>query len=244
MDNFVRAYVDEVRASDETGPIMFLRLLDGSDKVLPVYVGPAEAEALVNVLQNKTADRPLTVDLFHNMLGALRHRVARVCVTHLQNNTYHGSIHVTKEGAREDDHGEEYALDARPSDAVNLAVRMAAPIFVSKEVVQQAAKDYPPSHTDPAARAQVLAHASLGKDASKPRRRFDPLVDLRVKLAVAVSQNREAEAMAAREQIAETIGTGHEASLMLAIEQAVLEERYEEAAKLRDQLKLFNPEVL
>jgi bifunctional DNase/RNase len=113
--------------------IVVLRSDEGQD-VLPIWIGKAEANAISLALENVELPRPLTHDLMKNALDAVEARIISVVITDLRENTYYGKIHLSH-------HDAEITVDARPSDAIALALRTECPIFVDKEVFQQQQAD-------------------------------------------------------------------------------------------------------
>jgi uncharacterized protein len=111
-------------------PIIILR--DEDDKrSLPIWVGIFEANAIALELEKIATPRPMTHDLIKNILEAIDARVVKVEVTDLKDNTFFAVLHLQV--------GEtEYRVDSRPSDAIALALRVAAPIYVDEEVVRKA----------------------------------------------------------------------------------------------------------
>ncbi len=111
-------------------PIVVLNDLAG-EIVLPIWVGLFEANAIALEIEKSTTPRPMTHDLLRNVIDGLNARVTRVVVGDLREDTFHATIWM-------DQAGEVVALDARPSDAIALALRSDCPIFVSQEVYQHA----------------------------------------------------------------------------------------------------------
>jgi bifunctional DNase/RNase len=111
-------------------PIIILRDVDGS-RVLPIWVGVFEANAIALQIENVQTPRPMTHDLLKNVLEDLDARVERVVVCELRENTFYAAIHLTMQG-------QVKVVDARPSDAIALALRTRSPIFVEEEVIQNA----------------------------------------------------------------------------------------------------------
>jgi bifunctional DNase/RNase len=111
-------------------PIIILR--DEEDKrALPIWVGIFEANAIALELEKIPTPRPMTHDLIKNILETIEARVLKIVVTDLRENTFFAELHLQiGEG--------EYTVDSRPSDAIALALRVAAPIFVNEEVVRKA----------------------------------------------------------------------------------------------------------
>ena len=111
-------------------PIVILRDKDGS-RVLPIWVGVFEANAIALQIENVSPPRPMTHDLLKNVISDLRGRIERVVVSDLKENTFFALIYLNV-------NGEVLAIDARPSDAIALALRARAPIFVEEKVIDQA----------------------------------------------------------------------------------------------------------
>ena len=111
-------------------PIVVLNDLAG-EVVLPIWVGLFEANAIALEIEKATTPRPMTHDLMRNLVHGLNARVTRVVVGALHEDTFHATIWM-------DQGGEVVALDARPSDAIALALRSDCPIFVSKQVFDHA----------------------------------------------------------------------------------------------------------
>lgn len=124
-------------------PIIVLKTNEGNE-VLPIWVGIFEANAIAMQLENIVSPRPMTHDLLCNVIESLRARVQRVVITDLKDNTFFALIHL-------DRHGEEVAIDARPSDAMALALRVNVPIQVEENVLrksQQSAEDAEPDESE------------------------------------------------------------------------------------------------
>ena len=122
-------------------PIVILRDKDGQ-KVLPIWVGIFEANAIALQIENIATPRPMTHDLLRNVIHDLKAQVEKIVVCDLQENTFYALIYLSL-------HGETVAIDARPSDAIALALRTRAPIFVEDEVIDNAKTvDVPSEHAD------------------------------------------------------------------------------------------------
>jgi uncharacterized protein len=115
-------------------PIVLLKTADGN-KYLPIWIGHPEAAAILMKLQGASTPRPLTHDLFTDMLGQLDAQVIRITVTELRDNTFYASITVAQDGS-------EIEVDSRPSDAIALAVRAEAPIFAADRVIEESAIEF------------------------------------------------------------------------------------------------------
>jgi bifunctional DNase/RNase len=102
------------------------------DRYLPIWIGAWEASAIAMRLQGVSAERPLTHDLFVSAIAQLGARLDRVVISELADETYHARLYLERDGV-------EVEVDARPSDALALAVRSEVPIFAAEEVLAQAA---------------------------------------------------------------------------------------------------------
>jgi len=102
-----------------------------ADRYLTIYIGAAEADAIAIRLQQVSVARPMTHDLLTNVMGELGARVTRVVVTEVKNDTYFARLYVDLDDR-------QLEIDSRPSDAIALAVRAEAPIFVEEDVIDQA----------------------------------------------------------------------------------------------------------
>jgi len=99
-------------------------------QVLPIWVGAAEGHAIKLAMDEAPTPRPMSHDLLQSILEHLNLAVSKVVVRDVKNNTYFASVHLASQGA-------ERTVDARPSDAIALALRTKSPIFVTASVLQQ-----------------------------------------------------------------------------------------------------------
>ena len=114
-------------------PIIVLKSESG-DSVLPIWVGIFEANAIAMQLEKIVSPRPMTHDLLRNVIEGLNARIDRVVITDLKDNTFFATIHLKR--------GEEsLAIDARPSDAMALALRADASIYVDAEVLAKSSSE-------------------------------------------------------------------------------------------------------
>ena len=111
-------------------PIVILKDKEG-ERVLPIWVGIFEANAIALQIENIATPRPMTHDLLRNIITDLDGQVDRVVVSDLKDNTFFAIIHLTVKG-------EAVVVDARPSDAIALALRTRAPILVDETVIDNA----------------------------------------------------------------------------------------------------------
>ena len=124
----VEVTIDSIRISLMTQHRVVVLKENDSDRYLPIWIGPFEADAITIQLQGVQAPRPLTHDLLKSFIRELGVRVSHVLVSELRNDTFFARIVV-------DVDGQSMEIDSRPSDAIALAVRVGAPIFVSEQVM-------------------------------------------------------------------------------------------------------------
>lgn len=118
-------------ATSLTESIIFLDELEGT-RILPIWIGPMEAQAIAIRLSGYPSPRPMTHDLFFSLLKTLELTVEKVTVTDISDNTFYSVIRVTDK-----DGGNAREVDARPSDAVALAVRFGCPIYINERVFEK-----------------------------------------------------------------------------------------------------------
>ncbi len=123
--------VDSVRVSLMNYQRVVVLKEKGAERYLPIWIGPAEAEAIVVQLQEVQVPRPLTHDLLNSVISALSAQVRSVVVNKLANDTFYASIVLSA-------NGRDLEIDSRPSDALALAVRVNVPIFAEEDVLQAA----------------------------------------------------------------------------------------------------------
>ena len=111
-------------------PIVILADLEGN-RILPIWVGFFEANAIALQMENVATPRPMTHDLLKNIISGLNATVKKVVVNNLWDNTFYALVFLEM-------NGETVAIDSRPSDAIALALRMKSPIFVEEEVISKA----------------------------------------------------------------------------------------------------------
>jgi bifunctional DNase/RNase len=111
-------------------PIVILKD-EVEDRMLPIWVGVFEANAIALRMEAIDTPRPMTHDLLRDLLDKLHATVEKIVVNDLKDNTYFARIHLLIKG-------DQHVLDSRPSDAIALALRAEAPIFVEQSVLDQA----------------------------------------------------------------------------------------------------------
>lgn len=248
LRDYEEAVVAEVKATEKYGHIVLLRLKD-TQSLLPVYIGEFECAALVNQIHNKQMARPLTHDLMKNVLEVLGFRITKVRITALVGNTYHARVHLSRGRGIKSSSAQlpgdvppalEVDVDARPSDAINLAVRFGAAIYVNKEVAAKMGHPVTSYQEGPtnggsgsgehqaevvrSCREEILAYS-------------DPTIMHKLHLQLAIAEERFEDAKQLQSQIDEILSSDRAISLVVAMETALEDGRYDEAARLRDEFK-------
>ena len=127
----IEVVIDSIRVSLMSQERLVVLLDPDSDRYLPVWIGPCEADAITLELQEKARPRPLTHDLLRNIIGSMDGRVLHVVIRSLRKDIFHALI-VIEAGER------RLEIDSRTSDAIALAVRTRSPIYVDDEVMSEA----------------------------------------------------------------------------------------------------------
>ncbi len=165
------------------GFVVFLR--SGTDtRTLPIFIGAPEAQAIALHLDRVTVPRPLTHDLLKTIMDNIECRMKRVEIYALRESTFFAKLILEWNGV-------ESEIDARPSDAIALALRFTAPIYVAEEVMEAAG---------------VLLDATTGsgptaQNAEAPSHRLAPTEALKQKLAKAVAEERYEDAAVLRDEL-------------------------------------------
>jgi len=110
-------------------PIVILKSTQ-ENKAIPIWIGLFEASAIATELEKIIFSRPMTHDLFSECLKALNVKIMKIVIEDIRNNTFFANIYMSREG-------QNYTIDARPSDAIALALRASAPIFVDDSVLEK-----------------------------------------------------------------------------------------------------------
>jgi len=125
----VAVHVGALAIDPNTGSPLLLLAEDGGERALPIWIGFAEASSIAAEMQSVTPPRPNTHDLLRYVIADLGGRIERVVVTELRERTYYAVLHVRVDGR-------SIEIDARPSDAVAIALRANAPLFVSEPLFE------------------------------------------------------------------------------------------------------------
>ena len=129
-------------------PVVVLREKDGQ-RFLPIWIGPAEANAIAMKLQDVQAPRPMTHDLLTQVVTGLGGTLRRVFINSVKENTYYAEMVIDR-----DDH--VFQVDARPSDSIALALRLQAPIFTEDRLLNDPVEVEDVSQPDPSLSAELL----------------------------------------------------------------------------------------
>jgi len=173
----VAVRVEKVTLDTSTNRFVVILRDDTNKRWLPIVVGSAEAQAIALQLEGITPPRPLTHDLMKNLLEIIGMHVSRIVVNDLRENTYYAIISLRADGLDQE-------VDARPSDAIALALRMHAPIFVDEEVMQKAG----------------IVESSVGEETQPAMSRLE---ELNIQLQRAVHEERFEDAARIRDEIKE-----------------------------------------
>lgn len=130
----VEVVIDSIRVSLMSQQRIVILKEAGSDRFLPIWIGPYEAEAITLSLQEVEVARPLTHDLLRNVLNELGAQVTQVNITDLRDDVFYARIIIQVNGT-------EMEIDSRPSDALALAVRVHVPVFVAESVMEEASSE-------------------------------------------------------------------------------------------------------
>jgi bifunctional DNase/RNase len=122
-------------------PRMVLRELGGASRLLTIFIGGVEMHAIQLALEGQEPPRPMTHDLFRDVLGELGTVLERIVITELRDSTFFAELHLSSAGQAK-------IVSSRPSDAVALAVRIGCRMFVSEEVLDEAAAAPPEAVAD------------------------------------------------------------------------------------------------
>lgn len=125
----VEMHLTAVRVELPTNnPVVLLQEIGGARRTLPIFIGAPEATAIAFALQGVATSRPMTHDLFRDVLTATGVALDRVLITELRDGTYYAELHLSHDG-------QSTVVSSRPSDAIALAARLGSPIFAEDELI-------------------------------------------------------------------------------------------------------------
>lgn len=128
----IEVVIDSIRVSLMSQYRIVILKDINSDRYLPIWIGPCEADAITIELQDMPPQRPLTHDLLKSVIQELSGQIIHILISDLRNDVYYARIVVEV-------NGRQMEIDSRPSDAIALAVRARVPIFVAETVMERAA---------------------------------------------------------------------------------------------------------
>lgn len=111
-------------------PIVVLKAKDNEEVLLPIWIGIFEADSIVRQLQNIEPPRPMTYELIKSIIESVGAKLEKIIISDLKDSTYYAELHILQGN-------NIIVIDSRPSDAINLALRFEAPIFVEEEVLEK-----------------------------------------------------------------------------------------------------------
>jgi len=215
MPDFLELRLDSISVTN-AGFIVFLKG-EGESRVLPIFIGANEAQAIALALGEEPPPRPMTHDLLKSMLDSLDALVTRIDITDLKDGTFFARVHVMRGDI------EEHEFDARPSDAIALAVRFDAPIFAKRDVFDEAAVTVvvkPGAEED---EVEISAPRDEARDFEEPA------------LELSEMDDESSEIVLQEPSIPGPLSPLEK--LQADLTAAVKDERYEEAARIRDVLR-------
>ncbi|MBD3320929.1 MAG: hypothetical protein GF350_07550, partial [Chitinivibrionales bacterium] len=171
-------------AFSNNGFVIFLKEQKG-ERTLPIFVGILEARSIAGQLNNEKFPRPLTHDLFKNVLDQVDCKLIRVEVCDLIDNTFFGKLVLEQKG-------NSLEIDSRPSDAIALALRFSAPVYVEEKVMDEASEVITEENVE---------KSSSGKGTEKPK--LSKMDRLKQDLDKAINEERYEDAARLRDEINE-----------------------------------------
>ena len=164
---------------------------------LPIIIGGFEAQAIALKLENIKPPRPFTHDLFKSVADAFGLRITEIVIDELHNETFYAKVICEMNGV-------VHEIDARPSDAIALAVRFSAPLFVTEEILDEAGIREEPQEDANESSFEPKLSATRQAQSSAP---YDALTMLQNKLATAISNENYEEAAKLRDEISRLKGS-------------------------------------
>jgi hypothetical protein len=132
----IEMFVREIFFDGSSKSYILILQDEGKNSTLPIWIGPFEAQAISMGRAGTPPERPQTHDLFVSLLNHLKIRILSIVIAKVEEGTFFSTIHLLTESS-------EFSIDARPSDAVAIAIRAQVPIYVKEEVLHQI-----PEHPD------------------------------------------------------------------------------------------------
>ena len=141
MQSMVEMSVVRLGLDGGTNSYVVILREKGGERILPIWIGQAEAESILLEMNNVKKERPLTHDLCKNLIVGLGGELRRIQVTRVQKGTYYAEMHVVRGDST-------YLVDARPSDSIAIALRVPAPIFADDSLLSQPTEELQESESE------------------------------------------------------------------------------------------------
>jgi bifunctional DNase/RNase len=162
--------IDSIRVSMMNYQRVVILKEKDTDRYLPIWIGPAEADAIAVKLQDIAVPRPLTHDLLRSVIKELSGDVSRIHISDLQNDTFYARIIISI-------NGKEMEVDSRPSDAIALAVRAQVPIYAEEQVLEKAGVQLDQETGKPIAQEQTDEDGEPAEVSEEEQRRMSAFTD-------------------------------------------------------------------
>jgi bifunctional DNase/RNase len=172
----------------------FVVLLKGTndERSLPIFIGAAEAQAIAIQINKVTVPRPMTHDLLKKVLDYVEYRLKRIEVTELKQGTFYARLILERDGS-------EQHMDSRPSDAIALALRFAAPVLVAETVMDEAGRVFP--ELELGQPGSTVHNENSTEEQKDEHKELTPLEALKKELEKAVREERYETAAQLRDEI-------------------------------------------
>lgn len=203
------------------------------DKIIPIFIGPSEAYAISTVLQNEKLERPVGADLLRSIIEAAGGQLTKIFINDFHNGTFFARIYVT--GSLFENNLVE--LDARPSDAIALAVRFKAPIYVAEHVYDRTAIDAATLRDADADALRTASESNVDELLTADEREdfFEAILE-------EFGEKKKKSPKDTKETTLEKVKFLSRTEVLQQMLKAALgRENYEEAARLRDELRVESP---
>jgi bifunctional DNase/RNase len=162
--------IDSIRVSMMNYQRVVILKEKDTDRYLPIWIGPAEADAIAVKLQDIAVPRPLTHDLLRSVIKELSGDVSRIHISDLQNDTFYARIIISI-------NGKEMEVDSRPSDAIALAVRAQVPIYAEEQVLEKAGVQLDQETGKPIAQERTDEDGEPAEVSEEEQRRMSAFTD-------------------------------------------------------------------
>jgi uncharacterized protein len=213
MDELVRVEIDDIIMTN-TGFAMVLVDRE-KERVLPIFIGPFEANGILMKLQGVSFPRPLTYDLIKNIIEMMQGYVEKVVINDLRDGTFYATLYIVT-------NDQVLEIDSRPSDAVAICVRSGAPIYVTEKVMAMSSIPLEEYSSKKGFKSQEEIEEEASKEKEEP------------KLYQTKEEKTKQQAKKKEVLIEE---------LKKELEKAVNEERFEDAARIRDEINKLTEEL-